>query len=63
MASENSVYKLLLNLNPWKAAGPDGVPCHLLQAITKELAPAQTLLFNNSLATGKVPQQWEHALV
>ena len=57
--SENGAYKLLLNLNQRKAAGPDGVPCHLHQAVTKELAQALTLLFNSSLVTGQVPQQWK----
>ena len=61
--SEITVYKVLLNLNPRKAAGPDGVSCHLLQAVAKELAPVLILLFNGSLATGQVPQQWKHALV
>ena len=61
--SENGAYKLLASLNPRKAAGPDGVPCRLLQAVAKEHAPALTLLFNSSLATSQVPQQWKHALV
>ena len=56
MVSGNGMYKLLLN--PRKAAGPGGVPCRLLQAVAKELAPALTLLFNSSLATGQVPPQW-----
>ena len=36
---------------------------HLLQAVTKELAPALTLLFYSSLATSQVPKQPKHALV
>ena len=54
------VYRLLLNLNPRKAAGPYGVPCCLLQAVAKELVPALTLLFNSSLETGQVPQQYKY---
>ena len=43
---ENGVYKLLLNLKPRKAA-----LCCLLQVVTRELAPALTLLLNSSIAT------------
>ena len=53
---ENGVYRLLLHLNPRKAAGPDGVHCHL-QAVAQKPAIALTLLFNSSLVTGQVPQQ------
>ena len=59
--SENGVYILLLNRNPRKTAGPDGVPCRLPQAVAKELAQALTLLCNSSLATGQVPEQWKRA--
>ena len=31
------------------AAGPDGVPCHLLQVVATEFAPALTILFQRSL--------------
>ena len=47
---ENGVYKLLLNLKPRKAA-----LCCLLQVVTRELAPALTLLFYSSIATGQAP--------
>ena len=60
--SENGAYKLLLNLNPRKAVGPDCVLCCLLQ-VAKELEPALILLFNTSLDIGQVPQQWKQALV
>ena len=59
----NGVEKLLRNLNTRKAAGPDGIPCRLLQAVHKELAPALTTLFTKSLNSGQVPMDWKHALV
>ena len=43
-------WKLLQNLNPRKAAGPDDIPCHL----PKLLAPALTLLFTKSVCSGEV---------
>ena len=60
---EDGVRKLLHGLNPKKAAGPDGIPCRLLQAQSKELAPPLTMLFRSSLQSGQIPQIWKHALV
>ena len=60
---ENGVRKLLRNLNPRKASGPDKIPCRLLKELANELAPALTHLFNQSLRTGEVPSIWKHALV
>ena len=57
------VYKLLSNLNPKKAAGPDDIPARLLQLTAKEIAPALTKLFNMSLNTGEIPIIWKHARV
>ena len=57
------VEKLLKNLNTRKAAGPDGIPCRLLQSVAKELAPALTTLFTTSLEKSQVPTDWKHALV
>ena len=59
----NGVEKLLKTLNSRKAAGPDGIPCRLLQVVSKELAPALTTLFRKSLDSGQVPMDWRHALV
>ena len=63
LVEENGVKKLLQNLNPRKASGPDKIPCRLLKELASELAPALTLLFNKSLSTGEVPKIWKHALV
>ena len=57
------VHKLLKNLNPSKAAGPDNIPCRLLVLVAQEIAPALTLLFNRSLQTGETPAAWRHATV
>ena len=59
----NGVHKLLSNLNPTKAAGPDDIPCRLLKELASELAPVLTLLFNKSLASGELPGIWKHARV
>ena len=61
--SVNGIEKLLKNINPRKAAGPDGIPCRLLQSVAKELAPGLTKLFSTSLESGQVPKDWCHAIV
>ena len=49
------VTKLLRNLKPHKATGPDGIPARLLKETATEVAPAVILLFQASLDRGKVP--------
>ena len=46
------VLKLLLNLKPNKATGPDGIPGNLLRLIADEIADVYTLLFQASLDQG-----------
>ena len=57
------VAKLLRNLKPHKATGPDGVPARLLKEIAEEVAPAVTLLFQASLDQGRIPLSWKKALI
>ncbi|XP_072016713.1 uncharacterized protein [Amphiura filiformis] len=57
------VIKLLQNLKPHKATGPDGIPARLLRETALEIAPAITLLFQASLDQGKVPASWKKASV
>ena len=57
------IEKLLMNVKPKKAAGPDNIPSRLLQLIAIELAPALTKLFQLSLDYGEIPNEWKHAFV
>ena len=57
------VLKLLKNLNPNKASGPDEVTPRILKELHVELAPAITLLFQRSMDTGQLPADWKHAFV
>ena len=57
---ENGVFKLLSNLNSRKAAGPDDIPCRLLNEVARELAPESTLLFSRSLVTVQISAIWSH---
>ena len=57
------VEKLLSNLNPTKAAGPDGIPPRVLRELAREVAPTLTKIYQSSLQTGEVPRDWKEALV
>ena len=57
------VVKLVKNLKPHKAAGPDDIPLMLLREAADEIAPAITLLFQASLNQGNTPSTWRKALV
>ncbi|XP_072018059.1 uncharacterized protein [Amphiura filiformis] len=56
--NSDGVEKLLKELQPNKAVGPDGVSGRILQMAAQELAPGLTLVFNKSLSTGNLPQDW-----
>ncbi len=55
------VQKLLENLNPSKAAGPDQIPARILKICAKQLASALAQLFQQSLTEGIVPEDWRTA--
>ncbi len=61
--TSNGVTKLLSNLNPLKASGPDSIPARLLKEIAHQLAPALTLLFPNSIDQGTLSHDWKHAFI
>ena len=54
--------KLLVGLNPHKAAGPDKFKPIVLQTLHKELAPILQVIFQRSLDTGKL-RYWKEANV
>ena len=57
------VQKLLEQLNPHKAAGPDGITGTILKELAKEIAPILTIILNISYDTGTIPEQWKTAIV
>ena len=57
------VLKKLFNLNPSKAAGPDGLHCKLLYELHDFLCEPLARFFNRSLQDGEVPDQWRQAHV
>ena len=62
--SLNAIFKLLKNLKPGKAAGPDLLKPLLLKELRDEIAPIIKIIFEKSLRqTGKLPSDWVTANV
>ena len=61
--NKEGVRKMLANLNPHKATGPDNIPTRLLKDLATPLAPIFTILFQASLNQGTVPHDWKKANV
>jgi hypothetical protein len=57
------IAKLLLNLNPNKAAGPDQIKPRALKVLATEIAPILTIIFQIFLESGVVPSDWKTAHV
>ena len=61
--TEQEVKKLLQKSNPQKATGPDMIPAQILRECSEKLAPILTVVFNRTLQTGCVPEDWKQAYV
>ena len=61
--SAEGIDKLIVGLNPHKAAGPDKFKPIVLQTLHKELAHILQLIFQRLLDTGKLPDIWKEANV
>lgn len=57
------ITKLLQNLNPSKASGPDELKPRLLKELASEISPILCIIFNKSLDTGETPNDWRTAHV
>ena len=53
--------KILNNLNPHKASGPDQIKPIILKTLSKELTPILQVIFQKSLDEGSLPSQWKSA--
>ena len=60
---EGEVTDLLLNLYIAKSTGVDDVSARMLKATANSIAPSLTRLFNRSLLTGVMPDEWKLARV
>ena len=57
----NGVVKLLGQLNPSKANGPDQIPTRVLKEAAPAIAAYLCYIFQQSLDSGDVPADWRHA--
>ena len=57
------VERLLKELDPNKAHGPDNIPSRLLKDFSQFLAKPLTLIFQASLHQGKIPEDWREGIV
>ncbi len=61
--SEEGINKLLTDLNPNKAMGPDGLHPRILKQLAKVISPILRLIFQKSIDTGEIPSDWKKANV
>ena len=61
--SLNGVLKLLKDLNPHKTAGPDQLKPIVLQRLQDVIAPVLQVIYQKSLDTGRVSNDWNTAYV
>jgi hypothetical protein len=59
--NSNGIKKLLNGLNIHKATGPDAISTRFLHDYAEELAPIMTFIFQLSLDTGNIPDDWREA--
>ena len=57
--NEAGVRKLLQNIKPQKAAGPENIPARILREATNNLAQAMTILFQASIDQRTLPDDWK----
>ena len=57
------ILKMLLSLSEDKATGLDGYQSKLLKMCAPSISPSLTYLFNMSLTTGQIPDDWKRARV
>ena len=56
--SSQGIAKLLSDLQPHEAPGPDCIPNTVLKSCTNNIAPALSLIYQRSLDTGTLPSYW-----
>ena len=59
--SVSGITKLLCNLNPRKASGPDSIKPIVLKNLSNEIALFRSVFFQKSLDSGQVPHDWTKA--
>jgi hypothetical protein len=58
---QKGLEKLLTNINPLKASGPENIPNRILKECTIHLVPILKTILQCSLDTGELPKDWRDA--
>jgi hypothetical protein len=61
--SEDQVCKLLKQIRPSASAGPDNIPPYIINKCATDICPSLTALYNKSIRSGTVPNEWKLANV
>ena len=61
--SKKSILKLIYNINPKKAVGPENIAGIILQENADICSDMLTMIYKKSVETGKVPLDWNHVNV
>ncbi len=61
--SRNGIKKLLENIKPEKAAGPDEIHARALKMLAEPISSILEVIFSKSLETGEIPEDWRLANV
>ena len=61
--SVEGVKKILSNLQPGKAPGPDNITPRVLKELSDVIAPILTIIYQSSIDSSKVPSDWKDANV
>ena len=59
--SKEGIDKMLQNIKPYKAAGPDSLPATVLKELSHEIASILELIYCRSIQSGIVPSDWKTA--
>ena len=59
--SEIDVINVLKGLDVNKGSGPDDIPLKVLRECADALAPSLTTLFNLSMSTCTLPEEWKYS--
>ena len=60
---QETVKTIIENLKEQSACGPDGIPTRVLKELKEEVTGPLTILFQKSIDTGKIPDDWREANV
>ena len=61
LCSEEEIVEFLQALDTNKASGPDGIAAKMLKSTASVIAPSLTTLFNHSVMSGVIPDEWKNS--